>query len=299
MLPLTDSCNKKRPPTTLTGIMSAKTHLKTAPLPHSSPSRRTQKKHLRNRSDPKRQQMDFPIHHTHPGFEAHSSTQSQGMHQRLHYIHRQIRSGQQSRSGRHSIQKRSRDFPHMPEAGTPKTPHCVWGRSHCTAVYLGTHILKHAVPLSGSVTFCIDNHATICAANSGVVGPGHYIIEVAVTELGKMKKAHPNLNIALRWSPGHEGIVGNEEADKEADKATTVGSSPASNIPSFLQKTLPKSKAALVQAKTTRLHRKMQEQWEKSLWFNRLHSIFLKAWTKQHIKTLKDYPEERRVYSHN
>jgi ribonuclease HI len=43
---------------------------------------------------------------------------------------------------------------------------------------------------------------------------------------------------------GHEGIMGNEQADEEAKKAITEGSSDRSELPQFLKKTLPQSKSA-------------------------------------------------------
>jgi ribonuclease HI len=59
-----------------------------------------------------------------------------------------------------------------------------------------------------------------------------------------LRKKHLGIQLQIRWTLGHEGIMGNEQADKEAKKAIMEGSSDCSELPQFLKKTLPQSKSA-------------------------------------------------------
>jgi ribonuclease HI len=46
-----------------------------------------------------------------------------------------------------------------------------------------------------------------------------------------LRKKHPGIRIAIRWTPGHKGIEGNERADEEAKKVITEGSSNQDELP--------------------------------------------------------------------
>lgn len=55
------------------------------------------------------------------------------------------------------------------------------------------------------------------------------MVEQIQTQIENLKKAHRK-KIKLIWMLGHEGIDGNEEADKEAAKAITDGDLDSDNL---------------------------------------------------------------------
>jgi len=59
---------------------------------------------------------------------------------------------------------------------------------------------------------------------------------------------HQDMDLLIRWTPGHIDIEGNKEADKEAKAGAKHGSSLNQKLPPQLQKTLPHSKLAVQQA---------------------------------------------------
>ena len=71
---------------------------------------------------------------------------------------------------------------------------------------------------------------------------GHYIFYAPHKNIAMLQKKHSGLRIKIRWSPGHEGLEGNEKADEQTKKAITDGSS---NMEKILKKLPPQSKTSI------------------------------------------------------
>ena len=113
------------------------------------------------------------------------------------------------------------------------------------------------------VSLGIDNKAAIAAARSHKAKSGHYLMDhFHHTLIAALQTIEVN-KIIIQWTPGHLGILGNEEANAEA-KETARGTTSAPHLlPKVLRmrdritRTLPMSKTArkrVFNASTKALH---------------------------------------------
>ncbi|KAG2038370.1 hypothetical protein BDR03DRAFT_302315 [Suillus americanus] len=89
-------------------------------------------------------------------------------------------------------------------------------------------------------------------------------------------RRHPNFDVTLRWSLGHEDIHGNEMADKDAKKAATSreNNSAREDLPNDLRHgTLPLSISALKKAHRQETHARWKRLWSKSPRYNRFQRL--------------------------
>ena len=77
-----------------------------------------------------------------------------------------------------------------------------------------------------------------------------------------MQNNHPGIEIILRWTPGHEGITGNEWEDKEAKRAAKGESSEKSRLPTACRGEMPCSQLAACQDHRKRINEKSREWFE-------------------------------------
>jgi ribonuclease HI len=175
------------------------------------------------------------------------------------------------------------------------------------AVSLALHMLTNSKSKMSKVTIGMDNQAVLMGLRNQKSKPSHYLLDrihdsledFQIAQLRKRGKTIEGYwkstgrtrlqdgaygwkewylkrwcNVELIWTPGHEGIDGNELADAQAKLAAQGKSSPPSKLPPFLRrKPLPTSISATRQTLKKRLKQKWKDEWSNSPRHNRLHAI--------------------------
>jgi hypothetical protein len=80
----------------------------------------------------------------------------------------------------------------------------------------------------------------------------------------KKKSKKSKLPLVIRWTAGHEGLEGNELADREAKEAASGRSLDAKLLPSYLRKRLLISPTALKATHNAKLKKEWVDNWKKS-----------------------------------
>jgi len=151
---------------------------------------------------------------------------------------------------------------------------------------LGMELIRKEVNVR-KASIGIDNQSGIMAVISIRPTPSHYIWDLFHNRIHAAIQKHINLEIVIRWTPGHIGIEGNEAADKEAKRAAQDGSSPDHQLPAALRKRLPDSKSAAKQAFAAKLKKKAQKEWEKSTHYQKINQFDDSMPSKRYLKLVK------------
>jgi len=145
----------------------------------------------------------------------------------------------------------------------PETDHTVY-EAEAVAIMLALHILTGLKKKLNKVTIGTDNQAVLLGLQNQQPKPGHHLMDkihdaledFQVTQarirgervegyrkgVGRMRledrskgwkewKLKMHCKVTFIWTPGHEGIVGNEEVDEAAKDTATGRSSKSKNLP--------------------------------------------------------------------
>ena len=112
-------------------------------------------------------------------------------------------------------------------------------------------------------------------------------------QLQMVSNKYKNVDLLVKWTPGHINIEGNEEADREARKAVQEGSSPLQKLPAPLRKSLPCSKSAVQQVFHEKLKKAAISIWTKSPHYHCMrqidHSYPSNMFTKQTTNMIRKH----------
>jgi ribonuclease HI len=138
-------------------------------------------------------------------------------------------------------------------------------KAEMVGLLLGLQLIK--MEQAGSVPTVIgaDNQAALKAIQSELMHPRQHLAAMFLCTASQIKgKCSTKYSLTLRWTAGHVGIPGNEEADTEARKAAEGLTSDTKLLPPTLRRALPKSTTAIKQKHSTQIKSKWVTLWRKS-----------------------------------
>lgn len=145
----------------------------------------------------------------------------------------------------------------------PSTRHTVY-EAEIVATVLAMELLRRTLLCTQQASIGLDNTAAIQASQLRSPGAGRYLTDMFHAAVRNLKAARPQLQLTLRWVPGHTDIPGNEAADEAAKQAARGHSSPTRHLPKSLRKTLPLSTTRARQNYKAELDRRASERWRTS-----------------------------------
>ncbi|KAJ7118522.1 hypothetical protein C8R43DRAFT_901311, partial [Mycena crocata] len=120
------------------------------------------------------------------------------------------------------------------------------GVGGCLALFL----LLQQPEVRGKVTIAVDSQPAINATKTARSNPSHWIWDEWHRGFNLLIQEHSEIQLTIRWTPGHKDIKGNERADEEAKKAAQDGTTRGVEVPAIFRHwdNIPRSRSALKQA---------------------------------------------------
>ena len=146
----------------------------------------------------------------------------------------------------------------------------------------------------------MDNQAALTAIKSELNKSGQHIADSLLGTVKKLFKSKGNNRFALtfRWSAGHVGIAGNEDADELAKSAVDSESSETRDLPPYLRKTLGHSRSALRQAHNEKLKKRWVKSWTRSPRYQRSRfRDLLTPYSQKYLKYISNEDISRKTAS--
>ena len=170
----------------------------------------------------------------------------------------------------------------------PISEHTVY-EAELIGIIMGLHLIETEPKTNITYAIGIDNQAAIKALSSKFSKPGQYLAAEAFKLAAKLRKSKgKKYSLTLRWTAGHTGIPGNEEADEEAKKAAEGMSSDEQQLPKLLRKTLKRSKSAAIQKEGDVRMERWRREWRESTRADKFKHIDSSLPSRRFIKLISN-----------
>jgi ribonuclease HI len=157
---------------------------------------------------------------------------------------------------------------------------------------LGMELIRREYS-AGRASIAADNVGSITRSMSIQVAPSQHIWEMMLKRWGMTKRKHTGLRLTIRWIPGHEGVVGNEEADRLVNMAVKKGSSRRNELPAPLRKGIPRSKAAAWRVNKAKLAQRATKAWTESPRYAKLRYVVGRMPSKHFLGLTAELPRKK------
>ena len=165
---------------------------------------------------------------------------------------------------------------------------------------MGLHLIKTERQSTVKCVLNVDNQAALVAIRMEMTKSGQHLaanILQLVKQLHKSKGSN-RFRLTFRWSAGHVGIEGNEDADELAKEAADGKSSDKGDLPPCLRKKIGFSVSAMRQAKNDRLKRRWTTSWTSSPRYQRSRfQDLLTPYSQKYLKYISSDQISRKTAS--
>ena len=149
--------------------------------------------------------------------------------------------------------------------------------AEAVGLILAAQLLLRNEEVSFPATIFADNQAVIRSSTKPTAKLGHYLLirfRKLIRHVLDQNNA-TNSQISLNWIAGHADILGNEQADREANivASNANNASPENLLPPSLRKSLPSSISATKQFHEASLQSLWRVAWRKSPRYDHINSI--------------------------
>ena len=147
----------------------------------------------------------------------------------------------------------------------PKGEHTVH-KAELIGILLAIQLIKTEHSVSVPIAIGADNQAALEAFNTDLRSPVHNIAREIIRQATFLQNrpGRRRHSLVLRWTAGHEGILGNEKADEEAKCAAGGLTSDKSSLPLFLRHSLTINPSAIKQNHNEESNTRWKNEWRKT-----------------------------------
>ena len=165
---------------------------------------------------------------------------------------------------------------------------------------LGLHLIKTERKNKVKCVLNVNNQVALAAIKTRMTKSGQHFAANILKQAKQLKKMGGNgrYGLTFRWSAGHVGIEGNEEADKEAKAVADRHSSDKKELPIYLRGQLSHIISAMQQAHFESLKRHWVEKWASSPRYQRLRFLdLLTPYSQKYMKYISNPDISRKTAS--
>ena len=180
------------------------------------------------------------------------------------------------------------------------TEHHTVYEAELAGMLMGLHLIKTEKKNAVKCVLSVDNQAALTAINSELNKSGQHIADNLLKAVKKLcvSKGDNRFALTFRWSAGHVGIAGNEDADELAKSAADGDSSDSRDLPPYLRKTLGYSRSAMRQAHNEKIKRQWVKSWTGSPRYQRSrYQDLLTPYSQKYLKYISSNDISRKTAS--